>query len=150
MPFYAGQDVTDVLDDPDFNAPITVLSSTIVVGAGGIASVTARTPGGVMTLAVVVPNTGYVLIQDDAGNNVQGDIDIYTRYPLSTGGKTRDADVIIWNDDTYRLIVAKPFLYGPGFTHAIGKLATVNANDPQDASGSLTPSTPTPGGGFLG
>lgn len=146
MPYYASQDVIDAITDPDFQVPITVLSSTVVVGAGGLASATAITPGGVVTMAVVYPNTGYVLIQDGSGNSVQGDIDIITQYPLSTGGNGREPDVVIWNDTPHRLIRAEPWLYGAGFTHAVGKLAVI---DPTNAQTGPAP-TPAPGGGFLG
>jgi hypothetical protein len=147
MPYYAGLDVTDVLDDPDFQVPITVLSTVEQIGPGGLATAVALVPGGVIAMAVVVSDGGRDLVQTDEGDSVQGDITVYTRFPLTTGSVTRAPDIVIWNDDQYRIIRAQPWLYGAGYTQAICKLATLN---PQDPPGTTPTPTPAPPGGYLG
>ncbi|WCS27238.1 hypothetical protein LOK46_10595 [Methylobacterium sp. NMS14P] len=143
----ADLDVSDVLDDPDFNTPITVLSSVEQVGSDGLAVAIEIVPGGVVVMAVVIPDGGRDLIQSSAGDMIQGDITVYTRYPLTTGSRTREPDVVFWNGDSYRIIQAKPWLFGDGYTQAICKLATIEPADPLDTPGVPAPA---PGGGFYG
>ncbi len=117
-------DVTDVLDDPDF------LDTTLVLVRRVVAQQqdgTARGAGGPIPFAgVVLPDGGQELIQTPEGNQVQGDITIYTRTALTAGDANLDADVVHWNGATYRVIATKPWLFGQTYMQAVCALTDLN------------------------
>lgn len=117
-------DVSDVLDDPDF------LDTTLVLVRRVVAQQqdgTARGAGGPIPFAgVVVPDGGQELIQTPEGNQVQGDVTIYTRIALTAGDANYDADVVQWNGAAYRVIATKPWLFGDTYTQAICALTDLN------------------------
>lgn len=121
-------DVTDVLDDPDF------LDTTLVLVRRVVAQQqdgTARGAGGPIPFAgVVIPDGGQELIQTPEGNQVRGDITVYTRTALTAGDANYDADVIHWSRAAYRVIATKPWLYASGYTQAIAALTDLNPTPP--------------------
>lgn len=117
-------DVTDVLDDPDFlDTTLALVRRVVAQQQDG----TARGAGGPIPFAgVVIPDGGQELIQTPEGNQVQGDITIYTRTPLTAGDANYDADVVHWNGSAYRVIATKPWLYASAYTQAVASLADLN------------------------
>ena len=117
-------DVTDVLDDPDF------LDTTLVLVRRVVAQQqdgTARGAGGPLTFSgVVVPDGEQELVQTAEGNQVQGDITVFTRTALTAGDANYDADVVHWNGAAYRVIATKPWLFGQTYTQAICALTDLN------------------------
>ena len=65
---------------------------------------------------------------------VQGNITVYTRYPLTTGDANSAADQIFWAGAPYTVIQTQPWQYGNGYTRAVCKLATVNPADPVEGA----------------
>lgn len=121
-------DVTDVLDDPDFCDTTLVLTRKVVAQqSDGLA----LGKGGQITFSgVVVPDGGQELIQTPEGNQVQGDITIFTRTALTTGDADYDADVVLWNGAAYRVVATKSWLFGQTYTQAICTLTDLNLKPP--------------------
>lgn len=129
-------DVSDVLDDPDFlDTTLRLKPTAITVGNDGLAEGTA---GWIAFAGVVIPDGGTDLIQLGEGDEVQGDITIYTRQPLTTGDADRGADTVFWDGAPYVVINAQPWRYGSGYFRAVCKLATLNPSQvPQIDAGFL-------------
>lgn len=121
---HALQDVTDVLDDPDFVDTTLVLYRRLVAqGQDG----TARGEGGSIRFSAVVdPNGGQELIQTPEGNQVRSDLTLYTRTALTAGDANFDADLVAWNGNTYRVIGTQSWLFGQTFTQAMCALTDMN------------------------
>lgn len=118
------QDVSDVLDDPDFqDTTLRLRPIAVTVGSNGLAD---GTSGGLSFSGVVIPDGGTDLIQTGEGDEVQGDITIYTRRPLTTGDAERGADTVLWDGAPYVVINAQPWRYGSGYFRVVCKLATLN------------------------
>lgn len=128
-------DVSDVLDDPDFASTIVVRPMASTIGENGLAQATV---GSNTVSAVVIPDGGDDLVQTGEGDAVQGDITIYTRWPLTTGDAERAADIVEWDGGVYVLINAQAWRYGSGYYRAVAKLATLNSEQaPPDDAGFL-------------
>lgn len=132
----ANLDVSDVLDDPDFlDTTLQVRRGAVTMTQDGLGQSTA---GWLPFAAVVIPDGGQDLIQTGEGNAVTGDITVYTRTELTAGDERREADLIIWDGDTYRILNAQAWRYGSGYFRAVGQITTLNATQaPPDDAGFL-------------
>lgn len=110
-------DVSDVLDDPDFQTQITLLR-TAVTGMERGRDVKANTSA--TMLAVVQPATSADLQRlPDASIN-QGAITIWARFASATDGPTTKADKVEWRGDTYTVMTVDDWgEFGSGYFRAI-------------------------------
>lgn len=146
MKFAPLDPASDVVDDPDFNVLITVLRDTQTIGPGGLAQIVAQTPGGVIINAIVTPDPGRQLILNDAGAQIQADIRIVTRFPLTEGGAGLAADDVIYAGRKYRIMRTQPYTFGTGWTRAQALMTSINPS-----AADIDPSTPKApsSGGFV-
>jgi len=133
-----GLDVTDVLDDPDFqDTSLRVFCTALDPRADG----TVTAVGGWQDFTgVVSPDGGRDLVQLGEGDALDGAITIYTRFPLSTGGLERAADRIQWGNGgpgTYTVVNAQPWQFGDGYVKALCKLADNNPSETEPPDGYL-------------
>lgn len=131
------QNVSDVIDDPDFWSDAVLIQAIVTVNEVGIAE---AKRAGVAFTGVIWPGNGLGLVQTGEGDWVEGDLMIVTRYPLDTGKREIAADGVIFGDLPYTITNAQLWPFGDGFTQAVCKLATINP--------SLTGQRSS--GGFLG
>lgn len=126
-----GLDVTDVLDDPDFldTSLLVYRTNTSADGQGLGRSLPLWLPFS----AVVIPDADDDLKQTLDGDMLDGTLTLYTRFPLTTGdGDGNQADRIRWGNGgpgVYRVIAARRWAYGQGYTQAIVTLADLNPTD---------------------
>ena len=116
-------DVSDVLDDPDFQTSITLLR-TAVSGMERGRETTASTS--TMMLAVVQPATSADLQRlPDASLN-EGAITIWARWAFATDTATTKADKVVWRDDTYTVMTVDDWgEFGSGYFRAIAQRQSV-------------------------
>lgn len=133
----ADLDVSDVLDDPDFNVTVDVVRTAVATMSSGLAE---AQPAPVSIVAVVIPDAGMDLIQTGEGDAIQADITVYTRFDLTQGDALYGADIVYWQGDPYRVIRSQPYAFGSGYTRAACKLTSINPS----------PLSPPLAGGYLG
>jgi hypothetical protein len=117
-------DVSDVLDDPDFNSPFSLIRSTAAVDDTGTNVVTTAAP--VTVIGVIQPTAGTDLNRLPDAARQYGAIVIYTRFPLNLDAPGVEADKLIWAGCTYTVMTCSPWLYGAGYYQSIGVLTTLS------------------------
>ena len=118
-------DVTDILTDPDFADTFTVTRSIQTVSTGGMASNALSVLTGVS--GVVTANDNVELLKMPDGEILSGSITIITKFRLTDGGGTQDADVITWHGRTYQVKTIGDWSgFGAGFIEAICTLNVVS------------------------
>jgi hypothetical protein len=131
------QNVSDVIDDPDFWSDAVLIQAIVEVSNVGLAQ---ALRSGVAITGVIWPGNGKGLVQVGEGDFVEGDLAIITRYPIDTGTREIAADGIIFGGLPYTITNAQRWSFGDGFTQAVCKLATLNPSQTGQQSS----------GGFLG
>ena len=113
MPF---QDVSDVLDDPDFNQIIMVTRTLKGVDDRGEVTLTPTTES---VSAVVAPITANELNRLPDAERLSGGCTVYTRYPLFSGNGDYTADTVLANGSTYVVVSVDDWeAFGAGFVTA--------------------------------
>ena len=112
-------DVSDILDDPDFQDTFTLASSTQVIGTNGRA---VNTEGASMTCyGVITQGTGDLLGRTPEGDMIRGSITIHTRTKLVIG------DVISWGGRSHTVSLVNDWsTYGQGYYMAACELLPLN------------------------
>lgn len=127
----AGLDVSDVINDPDFQSSFTVTSTTRVVGLNGRPILPYTVTGPTAALGVVIPGKSSLRRLDD-GSRIEAFIDIWTQYPLTGGTKASDttsraADIITWRGRSYTVAMVEDYSdFGAGFLHVSADLLPLN------------------------
>lgn len=117
-------DVTRVLDNPKFKTSFDVSRKTQVVGNDGRATETGSTS---TQSGVVLPAEGGKLVRTPEGETVSADIEIVTKFILTEGTGTTQADIVTWNGDDYTVVDTNDFSeYGVGFIQAYGVKKALN------------------------
>ncbi|MGX9980706.1 hypothetical protein [Methylobacterium fujisawaense] len=117
------QNVSDVIDDPDFWSEAILIQAIVTVNGVGIAE--AKRAGTAFT-GVIWPGNGLGLVQSGEGDWVEGDLMIVTRFPIDTGRRETAADGVIFGDLPYTITNVQLWPFGDQFTQAVCKLATIN------------------------
>jgi hypothetical protein len=119
-------DVSDVLDDPDFqDTTLTVRRSVVTVGAHGRGEASEQS---LPFAGVVIQNDSGSLVRAPEGQYVRGSLTIYTRFPLTSGNDTMDADVVQWNGLDFTVVNPIDWSsYGAGYIAAECQLVPLNA-----------------------
>lgn len=109
-------DVTDLLTDPDFTDPITIISRTSTVDAHGENQLADTSRAAV---AVVEAASGETLKRLPAGAVVSDYITVYTNEHLVADSPGGYADVVQWQGKRYQVQVVTDWTnWGPGWTQA--------------------------------
>ena len=118
-------DVSDVLLDPDFMSKGIVCKRTaVVMGDDGRPETTVTNH---KFNGVVTSNDGFKLDRQPDGTIIKGAINIHTRFVLTEGDASHQADEITWQGRDYIVLQTKPNLqYGRGFTKAICTLKPIS------------------------
>lgn len=124
------QDVSDVLDDPDFNQTIQVTRTIKSVDDRGEVTQSSTTTD---IIAVVAPITANELNRLPDAERLSGGCTVYCRYPLFTGQGDYTADVVNANGSQYVVISVDDWeSFGAGFVAA--KCGLLNMRDNGSAS----------------
>lgn len=113
-----GLDVSDVLLDPDFmNKGIDCKRTAVVPGDNGRSqTIIANSKFN----GVVTSNDGFKLDRRPDGTVIKGAINIHTRFVLTEGDASHQADEITWQGREYIVSQTLPNTqYGRGFIKAI-------------------------------
>lgn len=113
-----GLDVSDVLLDPDFiSKGIDCKRTAVIVGNNGRPQTTVTNH---KFNGVVTSNDGFKLDRRPDGTVIKGAINIHTRFVLTEGDASHQADEITWLGREYIVSQTLPNLqYGRGFIKAI-------------------------------
>ena len=118
-------DVTDILTDPDFVDRFTVTRFIQTISSGGVASNAATVVHNVS--GVVTANDNINLLKMPDGEMLSGSITIHTKFRLTNGGGTNDADIVTWHGRTYQVKTIGDWSgFGAGFISAICILNVVS------------------------
>lgn len=118
-------DVTDILTDPDFADTFIVTQSIQTVSSGGMASNALTVLTNVS--GVVTANDNIDLMKMPDGELLAGSITVITKFRLTNGSGTRDADIVTWNGRTYQVkTVGDWSRFGAGFIEAVCVLNVVS------------------------
>src|ERR1700731_24009 len=94
-------DVTDILTDPDFADMFMVSRFGQTITSGGM---TLDTPTIFNNISgVVTANDNVDLLKMPDGEILTGSITICTRFRLTNGSGSLDADVVTWHGRTYQV-----------------------------------------------
>lgn len=123
-------DFSDVLDSFEFSDVISVLTMRKRIGDDGFSAPIARmlTPD---VSAIVVPGKSNLRRLED-GTRVEAYIEVFTAFPLSTGGRYNDAtervaDIVTWHGRQYTVVAVEDFsAFGAGFIKASCDLQQLN------------------------
>ncbi len=116
-------DVSDVLDDPDFQTTVVLKRSGGTVGSDGRATYATTTS---TIAAVVTAANGMNLARGADGRTSQGSITIHTRQMLYSGEDGTEPDVIEWRGNEWTVVVVNDFSeYGAGFVSATAEIRSV-------------------------
>lgn len=110
-------DVSDIINDPDFAQPFSILRSSGAFVSGGWQNITTT----VNSSGVIVPATEQDIAQVPEGDRVTGMISVHTTAKLfqtHTGSQPGLSDVLLWNGDRYRILKLFPY-QDFGFTKAL-------------------------------
>lgn len=123
--------VSELLLDPDFVDPVTVLRQVEVVGDDGIA---VRQIVPIEILASIQSNTDTLIMQPELART-EGAYEIITTFPLLTATDNTAADMVIWNGRQHRVVSIGRFgNFSPGQGHFEGVMEVVSLNPiPTDA-----------------
>lgn len=124
-------DVSDVINDPDFQSSFTVTSTTRTIGPNGRPILPNTVTGPTAAVGVVIPGKSSLRRLDD-GSRIEAFIDIWTQYPLTAGTKANDttsraADIITWRGRSYTVAMVEDYSdFGAGFLHVSADLLPLN------------------------
>jgi galactose-6-phosphate isomerase len=127
-------DLSDIVDDVDFDMEFRVVQAIEIVGSNGRATFTNKT---IKTHGSVQPATprGLQLLPDSV--RVEGALTIYTRYPLRINDGVRAADTVLWEGRRYVVSNVQPWSqWGRGFINATCTLHDLtDQSQPEDSDG---------------
>lgn len=111
-------DVSRVINDPRFfDRGLVCIRNTQTINEKGRA---VNTPASTPFSAIVTANDGLKLDRMEDGSIVTGAINVVTRFRLTQGIRSRDADEIVWRGNTYTVLTVKDYRnFGRGFVKAI-------------------------------
>ncbi|GHV49914.1 hypothetical protein FACS1894216_01150 [Synergistales bacterium] len=111
--------VSDVLDDPDFNSDFQVARRTRDTGDDGRSVVTEE----ILELnGVVQPMSDRDLERLPEEDRVNGGITVWCRQPLVTVGEDHVADEILWDNSRYQVVHCDVWQYGDGYRQIQARL----------------------------
>ena len=93
--------VVELLSDPDFVDPCTVLRQVEVVGADGIATYQTQS---IPILASIQSAGGDDLLMTQDFARTQGTYEVITTFPLATATDTTSADTVLWRNSEFTVI----------------------------------------------
>ncbi len=119
-------DASELIGDPDFTQQIVVQRRGLAENDKGRTEVTLGAPQTID--AIVYPASGSRLVPTPEGTMESGDIIVLTRYRLTEGSGSQDADVVTINGVGYTVFNTSDFsAYGAGFIQATCRQNRLNA-----------------------
>jgi hypothetical protein len=119
----ASLDVSDVLDDPDFNSAFTIIRATATVDNSGMNQITSTTS---QAIGVIQPATQGDLDRLPDAARQTGSIKLYTRFRLNIDALGVQSDRILWDGSTYTVNTSNSWLYGAGYYESLAVLTTLS------------------------
>lgn len=117
-------DLSDVLEDPDFNDIFYRLVMEQTVDDHGEASNTEKKT---RCIGVITSSSGDKIVRKPDGSFVTGTITIHTKTRLKDGKDGFDADVVMWKNTKYNVILVNDYSHvGRGFVAATCELAPLS------------------------
>jgi hypothetical protein len=124
--------VSELLFDPDFVDPVTVLREVLTVGDDGMG---VYAPVQINIVASIQAASGDSLMMSPDMSRTESGYEIITTFPLLTASDATGADIVQWNGRQFRLIsVARFDNFQTGFGHYEGMMELMSINPvPTDA-----------------
>lgn len=120
------QDVSDVLDDPDFADVFDVIRNLKTTSERGRTVLTPE-PIAQNVVGVVQPSSSLNLQRLAEATRESGSITIWTRYGLSDGDGTEDAHIVVWHNSHWVVRQVDDWSrYGSGYLKAICDLVDLH------------------------
>jgi hypothetical protein len=91
----------ELLVDPDFVDPCTVLRNALTVGENGMGVVTLTC---IPILASIQAQSGDDLFTNEDLARTQGSYEVITTFPLVTATDTTEADIVVWGGRQFRVV----------------------------------------------
>jgi hypothetical protein len=98
--------VTELLFDPDFCDPVTIIRSVETVGEDGVVRYEETS---YTAMASIQPASGDDLSIEPDAARTGGSYDIITAFPLATATNLTKADTVIWRDSEFVVISIERF-----------------------------------------
>src|ERR1700757_3909020 len=122
-------DVSELMNDPDFVSTFYVTRTQQVVDAHGRAQ--DGTASRQKLIGVVLPISARTMNIMQDSINVNGAIEIYTKYRLEGPSQTTKPDTVEWQGNTYLVANVQPYTaFGAGHVHAVCQLRDLVAPSP--------------------
>lgn len=129
----ANVDVTELLDDPDFISSFVVTRYSQTIDDNG-RQVSTPTVGPQTVHGSVQPASGRTLTIMPDMARVDGSIEIYTRYRLTTAADGMSADIVTWQGRDYEVVTVVPWAhFGRGFVRAVATMLQYLSPRPTDS-----------------
>jgi hypothetical protein len=116
--------LSELITDPDFAQPYTIVRSSGTFVLGGFASTTTS----IAAVGPIVVATEEDLDQVDPGDRITGSMKFYSQAQIyeTHGGSTPGlSDTILWRGDNYRILKVFPYA-DYGWYEAVGARMTGN------------------------
>jgi galactose-6-phosphate isomerase len=131
-------DVSELMTDPDFVSSFTVIRAGQTIDEHGRAQVAAQAPKKI--LGAVFPISARTMNMMPDYVNVNGSIEIYTKFRLEGPSTTTQADTVIWQGNTYLVANVQSYShFGAGHIRAVCQLKDLLANAPSNTVSSRGP-----------
>lgn len=121
-------DVSELMSDPIFCDPFTVLRNMSAVNEQGINQITQQT---IPAYGSVQAASGANLVILPDGSRVDSAIDVYTSLRLMAQGATQSADYVVWKGQNYVVTNVRDWKnFGSGFVVATCTLQALQQSGP--------------------
>jgi len=122
-------DVSELMSDPDFISPFQVIRSGETIDVHGRTLLAPQPTKKIF--GVIFPISARTMNMLADAINVNGAIEIYTKFRLEGSSKTTQADTVFWQNNTYVVANVQSLThFGLGFVHAVCQLKDLVAAAP--------------------
>lgn len=123
-------DVSELMVDPDFADEIQIVRSIQSVDATGLAQRAQQTYD---AIGVVQAGSGDQLELLPESQRTKSNMTVYTQFQLQEATDTTEADVVLWQGKSYRVMVTSQWTnWGGGYTQATCQLIDLLLSSPGD------------------
>lgn len=118
----ADLDVSDVLDDPDFQSSFQIVRASASVSEQGRNVIVPSSPQTVF--GVIQPAGAQDLARLPDVSMQRGALKIWTRFPLNVDAPGQQSDNLIIGSSAYTVTLCDPWNYGSGYFASVATLTT--------------------------
>lgn len=110
-------DVSDIIEDPDFQDSFTIVRSVETVDQHGRSSLA---PTSISAWGIVQPASGRTMELTPDAVRTNAMLEIWTQFGLQEASDTTQADIVLWESKQYMVTHIDPWdNWGQGYRHAV-------------------------------